>query len=526
MLHSVCNAAPPPNDNFANRIILTGTSGTDTRDLSDATLEPGEPFHYPAGFSSNSAWWVWTAPHHGACELNTSGSAVETIIAVYTGDTIDTLTRVALGYIDNMYFNAIGGMNYQVAIITPRGVPGNWITVHHRMITVSDWYIHKITTNTSFFVIPTHKGDMLYEKYTDFRITSYRTNQYGVNISRITEYKYNSHGISVYDKHAQPIINTVQLFPPGTAYHVEDFNGKEILVYNQDTSTLILYRLGNKGITKINERILPDTWVAFLSRSGIYSLQFSDDLIRDEPLSGIRVFNKSLSRETWGLTVDYGSIGNLFASGVCTRETADPYSYIIHMYKKGEEATSRELDYRMSAYPYYDIDRKMNMLYWYYHGTWPYFTNSPLTYIDNKGEIIFENQVLAGAGLVWELGDYDGKDLYVIQPAGTAHTIHKYRIRKTIKKKGETSINNIDYFNVFNRKPTAMQRLGDLEGFTQFNSNLSKTTWIEPIAPGNVYYIGYGAFVRETITPLGGSSNFTYRIFNRKKTIAEHTITY
>jgi hypothetical protein len=62
--------APPLNDDFENRITLTGSSVTFTGTLQNATLQPGEPLASSQGYpvpayyaqvETASVWWSWTA---------------------------------------------------------------------------------------------------------------------------------------------------------------------------------------------------------------------------------------------------------------------------------------------------------------------------------------------------------------------------------------------------------------------------------------------------------------------------------
>ncbi len=107
----------PSNDNFVNRIQLGGTSIHVTGDTSGATREPGEPNH--AGYAGgHSIWWTWTAPTSGHVTLDAFGSALTTLAAVYTGDTVSSLTNVASG---NATYAAIdfdcdAGVAYQIAV--------------------------------------------------------------------------------------------------------------------------------------------------------------------------------------------------------------------------------------------------------------------------------------------------------------------------------------------------------------------------------------------------------------------------
>jgi hypothetical protein len=106
----------PPNDNFTNRTVISGTSIHVTGNTSGATKEPGEPDHggYAGG---HSIWWSWTAPADGQVTLDAFGSAVTTIAAVYTGSTVSDLTSVTNG--DATYaplvFACNAGVTYQIA---------------------------------------------------------------------------------------------------------------------------------------------------------------------------------------------------------------------------------------------------------------------------------------------------------------------------------------------------------------------------------------------------------------------------
>jgi subtilisin len=110
--------SPPPNDNFANSEDLGSgsTSGTNV----DATAEPGEPAH--AGIPAMaSVWYRWTAPAHGAVEIETCGSDFDTVLAVYTGSALDALTPVAsnddtCGLQSQVQFNAAAGTTYRIAV--------------------------------------------------------------------------------------------------------------------------------------------------------------------------------------------------------------------------------------------------------------------------------------------------------------------------------------------------------------------------------------------------------------------------
>lgn len=83
---------PPPNDNFANAQVLSGTSGRVTGSLSSATAEAGEPSPLGRG---RSVWYRFTATERGLATFDLTGAGYYTVLAVYTGDALGTLVEVA-----------------------------------------------------------------------------------------------------------------------------------------------------------------------------------------------------------------------------------------------------------------------------------------------------------------------------------------------------------------------------------------------------------------------------------------------
>jgi len=118
-------ANPPPNDNFANALILAGNSGSLIGTNRDATKEPGEPNH-AGGPGGASIWYRWTAPTSGQVTFDAIGFRNQTsnsfryltaLMAVYTGANLNSLTSVVTNSIDNkVTFNATAGTTYHIAI--------------------------------------------------------------------------------------------------------------------------------------------------------------------------------------------------------------------------------------------------------------------------------------------------------------------------------------------------------------------------------------------------------------------------
>ena len=110
-----------PNDNFANSTTIPGDGGTVTRLKPWCHPESGEP--NPTGqASSASVWWRWTAPGNGPVIVTTLGSTFDTVLGVYTGSVVTSLTKVAEGddynNSNNSYvsFNAVAGVTYQIEV--------------------------------------------------------------------------------------------------------------------------------------------------------------------------------------------------------------------------------------------------------------------------------------------------------------------------------------------------------------------------------------------------------------------------
>jgi len=124
------NLPPPANDNFANAQLISGPGGAVTGRNSVASKEGGEPHHAgnPGGVS---VWYQWIAPATGGVTFNTFGSEANTLLAVYTGTAVNSLTQVTsnddVGTLtqSRVTFNTVAGTVYYIAVDGSIGVPGN-----------------------------------------------------------------------------------------------------------------------------------------------------------------------------------------------------------------------------------------------------------------------------------------------------------------------------------------------------------------------------------------------------------------
>lgn len=127
-------STPPPteiaNDNFADAIMLTGASAGDLGSNVGYTKESGEPNH--AGDAGGaSAWWKWTAPEDSdAVTIDLTGSSFATLLGVYTGTAVGSLTEVASDAGSNpdgtsiVSFAATSGTTYYIAVDGASGDTG------------------------------------------------------------------------------------------------------------------------------------------------------------------------------------------------------------------------------------------------------------------------------------------------------------------------------------------------------------------------------------------------------------------
>ena len=87
--------APPsvPNDMFSAAQEITGATGSVTGSTIGAKREADEPNH-GATSGRASIWYRWTAPETGTLQVNTQGSAFDTLLAGYSGSALSSLTQL------------------------------------------------------------------------------------------------------------------------------------------------------------------------------------------------------------------------------------------------------------------------------------------------------------------------------------------------------------------------------------------------------------------------------------------------
>lgn len=81
------------NDFFANGSTIIGTNVSVTGSSIAATKEAGEPNH-GGNTGGKSVWWRWTAPQSGSLIVDTIGSNFDTLLGIYTGSAVSSLTTL------------------------------------------------------------------------------------------------------------------------------------------------------------------------------------------------------------------------------------------------------------------------------------------------------------------------------------------------------------------------------------------------------------------------------------------------
>ena len=137
-------AAIPLNDNFADAVVTTEPLPfIDGRTTSGATTETGEPS--PCSDILSTVWYQFTPSSDVDLVANTAGSDYDTVLSVYTGSAVGSLTGVAcnddISFPDNLQsevaFTATAGVAYHFQIGGFSGETGN--LVFNLASTVSDF---------------------------------------------------------------------------------------------------------------------------------------------------------------------------------------------------------------------------------------------------------------------------------------------------------------------------------------------------------------------------------------------------
>jgi hypothetical protein len=117
---------PPANDNFASAQAIFGCSGGLNGTNVRATREAGEINHLSTldnGGGNRTVWYKYQAPTTGNVTIDTGGSNFDTVLGIYTGNSVSSLTVVgqhddvsAGDKTSSITFAATAGTTYMIAV--------------------------------------------------------------------------------------------------------------------------------------------------------------------------------------------------------------------------------------------------------------------------------------------------------------------------------------------------------------------------------------------------------------------------
>ena len=158
-IHLLAAQGAPFNDGFASAFSLAGSGGQASGWNYNASVETGEPNH-TGNAGGKSVWWQWTAPASGSFSLNTHGSGFDTLLALYTGGTVSTLSTLAsndndgsTGNTSGLNANVSAGSLYRIVVDGKSGASGvvtlNWSLRQAQTIDFSAIGAHSAQTTLS-----------------------------------------------------------------------------------------------------------------------------------------------------------------------------------------------------------------------------------------------------------------------------------------------------------------------------------------------------------------------------------------
>ena len=121
------------NDSFSSPIIISDASGSRAGSNAGATLETSETKPSAQSSSTGSVWYKWTAPSSGTVTFDTVGSGFDTVLGVYTGSSVSSLTEIdsnddieSGNTKSRVTFTANSGTTYRIAVYGYNGANGSF----------------------------------------------------------------------------------------------------------------------------------------------------------------------------------------------------------------------------------------------------------------------------------------------------------------------------------------------------------------------------------------------------------------
>lgn len=123
-------AAPPPNDDFDNAIVIAALPFQDTQDTTEATTAPDDP---DCVGRAHTVWYRFTPAADATIVAHTDGSNYDTTLSAYTG-TRGSLTQIAcnddaIGLQSRIQFDVTAGTTYHLMAGSFDETPGGTLVL-------------------------------------------------------------------------------------------------------------------------------------------------------------------------------------------------------------------------------------------------------------------------------------------------------------------------------------------------------------------------------------------------------------
>jgi hypothetical protein len=523
-------AAPPANDNFANRAPISGASGTALGNNVDATSEPGERPLAGIESATNTVWWQWTAPADGWYGLDTFGSLFNTVLAVFRGDQVQelvllddsddaTLHSGLVTFQSFLRVPARAGEVYQIAVAGKAGWAAGDIQLNWYPDTYTWLETHGVSTDRVQNVMPARSGHLLHwhEQYHLALVTG--TNRGGVTIWRLaTEWLVED--LTHYDRRHVVVASSARLNGMGPMQEIEDFDGRRLVV-RQDNDAWILgvvntlhvltSRRGMFQPARFTQAFSNRVTDALFRRRRLFVSSFDSIRIRH---SGCGEFRRNLKRAVWWIPNSPGTFEERLPNGLVVRHvrgTPDRVDILKHGRRIASHALpavphNRRVEFRAT--------QRGGLVYW----SEGMDGNGPLTYVDRRGRAVFSGLVPTG------LTDFNGAEIH--KRLLLLHrwdigglTLQVYKLGRTPRLLGQVIVANAHGPFFIGSSVAVARESGGMTGLRVYDRRLRRIRW-ETSAPG------------DGIWPLGGSTHaivrsdatiFHLTVYRRTREIARHS---
>ena len=121
---AISSQAQPANDNFTNRIFLTGYNNDVPASTTGATVETGEPNKNLVSQQYASIWYSWTAPAPGTATVHfNTFDGYTRYLAAFTGTRLRSLHQLAPTDTSLVTFETKPGQVFQIQVMALPGTP-------------------------------------------------------------------------------------------------------------------------------------------------------------------------------------------------------------------------------------------------------------------------------------------------------------------------------------------------------------------------------------------------------------------